>query len=106
MFVRENTLTNTAGFPTKFVEALSCGVPVLTNFSSDLKKYMQNQKNSFLLDISSIDKLIDSLLVPLQLSKEERVTLKISCSESKNIFDYRNYLLDFNNFLSSIDTID
>ena len=106
VFVCENTLTNTAGFPTKFVEALSCGVPVLTNFSSDLKKYMQNQKNSFLLDISSIDKLIDSLLVPLQLSKEERVTLKISCSESKNIFDYRNYLLDFNNFLSSIDTID
>ncbi len=105
IFIRQNNLTNTAGFPTKFVEATSCGIPVLTNFSSDLKNYLFCQENGFLLDISSMDNLIHSLLIPLQLSKEERIRLKTTCRQFEDTFDYRNYISGFEDFLSSVNAI-
>ncbi len=42
VFLRERTRRNTAGFPTKFVEAYTCGVPVITTDVSDIKEYTDN----------------------------------------------------------------
>ncbi len=39
VFLREKTRRNTAGFPTKFVEAYTCGVPVITTEVSDISDY-------------------------------------------------------------------
>jgi glycosyltransferase involved in cell wall biosynthesis len=48
IFYRENTRLNRAGFPTKFVESISCGVPVITTRTSDLAQYINNR--GFLLE--------------------------------------------------------
>lgn len=103
IFLRYNNLANTAGFPTKYVEATSCGVPVLTNTSSDLESYLNRLKNGFLLDISSPDKLIKSLLIPLQFPEEEKHTLMANCQKSKDIFDYRNYMSDIKEFMTLVE---
>ena len=47
VFIRENTRKNMAGFPTKFVECVTCGIGIIANKVSDLEKY--SQVNNFIL---------------------------------------------------------
>ncbi len=61
IFLRDTNLVTTAGFPTKFVEALSCGIPVLTNRNSNLADYLIEGKNGFWIDTSSEDLFMISL---------------------------------------------
>lgn len=49
-FFREDDRVSRAGFPTKFVEAISCGTPVITNNTSDLDEYISGGRNSVLLN--------------------------------------------------------
>ncbi len=100
IFVRENNLANTAGFPTKFVETISAGTLVLTNASSNLKDYMQEGVNSYELDISSKRALVESLMKPLSLSKEEITVQKGQIKA--DVFDYRNYIEATKFFMQSL----
>ena len=100
IFVREQNLANTAGFPTKFVETISAGTLVLTNASSNLKDYMQEGINSFELDISSKNALARSLMKPLSLSKEEIIKKKEIIKT--DMFDYRQYVEQMRRFLDSL----
>ncbi len=43
VFLREPTRRNNAGFPTKFAEAFTCGVPVITTAVSDVPAYADNR---------------------------------------------------------------
>ena len=49
MFLRDDNRVTKAGFPTKFVESISAGVPVITNKTSDLEYHLKNGENGFLL---------------------------------------------------------
>ena len=49
-FFRENDRVSKAGFPTKFAEAISCGTPVITNASSNIKDYMDKGKNGICIE--------------------------------------------------------
>ena len=49
IFLRNVDRVSTAGFPTKFVESISAGVPVITNKTSDLAEYLRDGENGFLL---------------------------------------------------------
>ena len=100
LFVRENNLVNTAGFPTKFVESISSKVLVLTNYSSDLRQYLDEGKNGFSLDITSEENLIDSLQYVFNYSPSYLRTLKGKIDS--NLFDYRNYINSSNKFWQSL----
>ena len=100
IFLREDHLANRAGFPTKFAETISAGTLVLTNASSNLKDYMQEGVNCFELDISSEDALVNSLLKPLSLSKEEITRTKGTIDSG--MFDYRNYIGIVKSFLDDM----
>lgn len=100
IFVREQNIANTAGFPTKFVETISAGTLVLTNASSNLKDYMLEGVNSYELDISSKNALVESLMKPLSLTKEEILEKKRRIDSG--MFDYRNYIEKMKRFLNSI----
>lgn len=52
IFIREPTRKNNAGFPTKFVEAFTCCVPIITTDTSDIKQYAE--ENSRITIIPSI----------------------------------------------------
>lgn len=100
IFVRENNLANTAGFPTKFVETISAGTIVLTNASSNLKDFMIEGVNSYELDISNKESLVNSLMKPLSLSKEEIILRKRQIKT--DTFDIRNYIENVKSFLESL----
>jgi glycosyltransferase involved in cell wall biosynthesis len=98
MFVRDDTLTNRAGFPTKFAEAISCGLPVLTNRNSNVEDYLLEGKNGFFINNDTKEKLIKSLKKPLSLGKDELLMRKKEVYRSK-LFDYRNYIDEFKKIL-------
>jgi len=54
VFVRERNRVSEVGFPTKYAEAATCGIPVLTNRSSDIGLYLADGENGILLPDPSV----------------------------------------------------
>lgn len=100
IFIRECNLANIAGFPTKFVESVTSGVLVLTNYSSDLEQFLKEGINGFPLDISSEKALIESLSKVLLFSKEQISALKEKGDST--IFDYRKFIPQTKCFIESL----
>lgn len=89
-FIREINRVTTAGFPTKFVESISCGTSVITNSSSNVDRFIKN--NGYLIDL---DNLKDNLI---EILNEDEV-LK---PEDNTLFDYRRYINVFEQFINEI----
>jgi glycosyltransferase involved in cell wall biosynthesis len=98
IFLRDENLTNKAGFPTKYVESVSCGTPVLTNLSSNIGDYFISGKTGFLLDISS-DKILENGIVKALLQSKESIKQMSGFCKSSSLFDYHNYINSFHLFL-------
>ena len=101
ILLRDNNKMTMAGFPTKFVESISCGTPVLTNKTSDLDQYLVDNKNGFWLTNDNDEKTLEELKVILNLSKDKIKEMKEECKRSE-MFDYRNYKEALNNFLQQL----
>ena len=80
-----------AGFPTKFVESVSCGVPVITTETSDLKKFCQQRNNGAILPAENFSEELRNFL--------DSVPTQGRINVDRNAFDYRNYLEQFRDFL-------
>lgn len=96
IFLRENNIVTKAGFPTKFVESISAQVPVITNNNSDVKKYLVNKSEGFLLedtDFVSFKKIFNYDLDYMKSMKE-------NVDSSK--FYYKKYQIEFNEFLKNV----
>ncbi len=76
VIIRENNQVVKAGFPTKLVESISCGTPVIANRFSNIDDYL-NEDNSILCDMNSIETAVNEACGK-------------SVAVSKEIFDYRN----------------
>lgn len=99
IFYREKTLTNTAGFPTKLVEAISSSTAVITNSTSNISDYLVEGENSFLIpdnNVVTIDNVIHEVL---GLDEYRKANIKKYKEKNCLIFDYRNYLNEFKEFL-------
>ena len=101
LFLREDNLTNRAGFPTKFVESISSGTPVLTNNTSNITDFIIEGKNGFLISDNSFQKIKESLTKAIKLSKIEINEMKIWCIESKT-FNYRNFIPEFDLLIQNL----
>jgi len=94
IFIRDKSKVTMAGFPTKFVESITSGTIVLTNNNSNVQDFLTEGENGFLINISSLDAIIASLRVPLSMDKERLAIMKDKTFKSK-LFDYRNYIKEF-----------
>lgn len=79
-FVRSDNRVSQAGFPTKFVESVCCGTPVITNITSDLAEYMKNGENGVLLSHLSKTEIVMGI-------EKADFTKKLKT----DFFDYRKY---------------
>ncbi len=98
---RDVNRATTAGFPTKVVETISCGTPVITTNTSDLKKYIEVGKNGFIVNIDDKDKLLASMRKILLLDRNSISFMKKHCKES-GLFSFHNFTIPFNHFLNSM----
>ena len=96
IFLRNPSKKNNAGFPTKFAESFSSGVPVITNETSDLKLYLHHGKNGFFVE-NDKEKLISELKSILKLNKEQYQEIKKAVIDS-NFFNIENYVDKFVEF--------
>ena len=101
IFIRNNNLVSNAGFPTKLVESISSGVPILTNNIGDVQKYIKNGLNGFLVEDINLDTLEDAILNIINMNDTEWKVLCNNC-KNQNIFDYRGYVKTMEKFLQEI----
>jgi glycosyltransferase involved in cell wall biosynthesis len=97
IFVRGATRANMAGFPTKFVESLSLGTPVITNITSDIGNYLTDGENGYIIKELSIEGVYT--ILEKILKNNTRIKLKNS---HKNAFYFEKYHKDFDLFMSSV----
>lgn len=101
IFFRQPSRVNNAGFPTKFAEAQSAGIPVISSHFSDLEDYVEEGKNGFLADDITSDDIKRVLSKVSQLSRADIQVMR-EYTQSLNKFDYRNYQETLIDFVSTI----
>ncbi len=85
VFIRRSDKRNNAGFPTKFAEAFTCGVPVITTDVSDVGGYIRKSGKGSLLKEMTAESIADAMLIQIKnpVNKSEN-TLNTA-------FHYENY---------------
>jgi len=101
LFIRENSLVNNAGFPTKLAESISCGTPVLTNATSNIEDYITNGVNGFLIDTTSRDTLQKGIEEAITLPFDRIRIMKDICYRSQP-FNYTKYLSNFDLLIKNL----
>jgi len=89
-----------AGFPTKVVESLSMGTPVICNITSDLGAYIREGKEGFICSDHSIDALKKSIQKALHLSMEKKRKMRYAArKQAESAFDCYQYSEDIASLL-------
>ena len=101
LLLRDKNRATMAGFPTKIVESLSVGTPVITTKTSDLELYIEEGKQGFFVEIDDENILQNKLIQILQLSKEARMKLKAECSVQKDFLP-DGYVVNMEKFMKKI----
>ncbi len=93
--------TNTmAGFPTKFVESLNAGTPVIANLTSDLGLYLKNDFNGFVVKDDSKEEIRKRIISILELPKSKIEEMKLNAKKTAiENFDYRGYSNKIQSFI-------
>ena len=91
VFFRQVNRVTTAGFPTKFAESISCGVPVITNRTSDLESWAEKGCGAVLLPTDDFSAALGEFLSsPAALTPP---------AVRRDTFDYRGYAGQVEDFL-------
>jgi glycosyltransferase involved in cell wall biosynthesis len=92
-----------AGFPTKFSESFSLGIPVIANITSDLYDYLIDGENGIIVKGSEQQAIVEALNRALNLTHEKVLLMK----EKANLcaiqsFDYQQYADIIKHFIERI----
>ena len=81
-----------AGFPTKVVESLASGVPVITNLTSDLTMYLREGENAVIVNGVSVEACADALCRAVSTPFDVRQEMQLKARKTaEDCFDYRLY---------------
>lgn len=100
ILIRDRKRATVAGFSTKVSESLSLGIPVVTNDCGDIKCYIEDGANGFILSDSYSDAL-EQFINICSLPVEKRAEMKCKCRQSK-CFTPMSYIDDVRKFLESL----
>ncbi len=82
-----------AGFPTKVVESLMSGTPVICNLSSDLKNYLTDGENAVIAAGMDPADVAQAIRKAISYSDEKRKQMQKNARKTAEAsFDYRNYI--------------
>ena len=89
-----------AGFPSKVVESLVHGTPVILNISSDLDDYIFDMKNGLIVENCSSESFMQTIRKALLLTNKQILTMsKISRETAVNCFDINLYINEMDIFM-------
>lgn len=102
VLMRETNRKSMAGFPTKFVESFSAGVPVIANITSDLGSYLKDGETGFVVSDNSDEALCEVLDKVSQLEPNDILRLKSNVKVESKQFDYHYYMDAFDEFITKL----
>jgi glycosyltransferase involved in cell wall biosynthesis len=92
-----------AGFPTKVVESLSMGIPVICNYTSDLSEYLRDGHEAIICKDHYPPAIAEALRKVLELTPEQRAQMRVEArARAEKDFDYRNYSKPLDEFIKRI----
>lgn len=95
IFVREKTRRNDAGFPTKFAEAYTCAVPVITTDVSDVAEYITSDEKGAIVGDLSVDSVRSAMISELSKGRSLR-------PYPDRTFDLRNHISETKEWINRI----
>lgn len=101
ILIRDETLRYAkAGFPTKVVESMAYGTPVLCNLSSDLQDYLIDQNNSVIARGHEPEDVYQAILSAIRIDVDVYKKMRENARRTaEKFFDYRNYIGAFSQLL-------
>jgi glycosyltransferase involved in cell wall biosynthesis len=91
-----------AGFPTKFVESIACGTPVIANLTSDLDRYLADEQAGIVCRDHSAAAFSEALGKALRMRADEVTVMRVSARQlAESSFDCRRYSGQLDSFLES-----
>lgn len=69
IFIRPSDRRNNAGFPTKFAESFTCGVPIITTDVSDIGGYLSLSQDSVMIENTDVKSISDAILRVIKNNK-------------------------------------
>ena len=98
--LRPNARYAQAGFPTKLVESLSAGVPIITNPTSDISQYVRDGKEGILLDGSTPEAFAAGVRRVLGMPRQQWHAMRENARQTAaECFDYRQYIQPLKEFM-------
>jgi len=92
-----------AGFPTKLVESMAMGVPVICNLTSDIGTYVHDGQEGLVVPDCSPEAFATGLRRAMALSAEQRTAMRaFARRRAEASFDYRNWSVPLGEFLSQV----
>ena len=92
IFIRESNTRNEAGFPTKFAESFTCGVPIISTNVSDIKDFADEK-------VCLLAGVCEQTIVEAMKEASDKFENN-GCL--RNSFDYRQYLLATKSWLNEV----
>ena len=103
ILLRDVTRATSAGFPTKAVESISCGTPIITTNTSDLAKYVVDKSNGFIVSIDDFEELKMQLLEAIGYYRNHRKEMKENCLSNRSFLP-NGYVSQFEDYLDRVIT--
>lgn len=101
IFIRLINRVTTAGFPSKFAESFSMGVPVITNKTSNIEDFLHDGVNGYLLENGGIDDVIQLLSKLNEMTFEKYKSIKQNVLNDIN-FHVDTYAKEMEDFLNEL----
>jgi len=93
LLIRPNQTYANAGFPTKLVESLAAGVPILANRTSDISDYVRDGLEGIVLEDHSPEAFAAGVRKALTLSDGQLRDMRVAARTcAAAAFDFTNYV--------------
>jgi glycosyltransferase involved in cell wall biosynthesis len=95
-----------AGFPTKFVESMAVGTPIITNITSDLADYLHYGDEGLICADHQSKSIEKQIRYALDLTDADKEKMRLKARQRAELsFDNMVYLDSFKCFLGSLDSV-
>lgn len=91
-----------AGFPTKSVEAMTHGIPMICNLTSDLGMYLVDMENAIIVNGHTANDFSEAVRRVILLNRNQIIELKKNARQTaEENFDYRQWIHTIKDLLDS-----
>jgi len=103
IILRPNQRFAHAGFPTKLVESLAMGVPVICNVTSDIGLYVRDGQEGVLVRDCSPAAFAEGLRRAMALTLNQRTAMRVNARQCAQVnFEYRNWVEPLSGFIGQL----